>query len=300
MVFVPTSNSTRKGVIMAYFDNYKKPIEQTIRSRVSCRTYQDRLLTEDDKAKLLDFCQVIAHGLNGDKISFHFIEYDAANLKKRKLAGYGLFKNARSFIIGVIKKSDFHSISYGYAVEHLVLKATELGIGSCWMGDFDPYLIKDVPISEKQAIPALCLLGYVAGRRTFIEKTARLALGASKRKAWHKLFFQGDFTTQLVPEMAGPYKEPLELLRLAPSSGNTQPWRIVKNQRRNVFHFFKKVVNKRYETKNLHDIDIGIAMCHFELGALKNKLKGRWLREDPSLVKIPAETHYMISWTPQS
>jgi nitroreductase len=287
------------GSFMVYFEYFKKPIEETIRKRVSCRTYQDRLLTEEDKKRLLDFCQKMTHGLHGEKISYQLIEHNAADLKKRKLVGYGLFRNARSFIVGIIERSDLHHLSYGYLMEHVVLKATELGLGTCWAGDFHPYLIKNIPVSDHQTIPAICLVGYAAVKRTLIEKAARLAIQASRRKDWNKSFFEGDFKTPLTPETAGSYAEPLELLRLAPSSGNTQPWRVVKEKGGDVFHFFKKVINKRYEKKKLHDIDIGIAMCHFKMGAAKNRLTGAWRKTEHKIPDVPAGTIYIVSWTPK-
>jgi len=282
---------------MSYLDCYQEPIVQIVRTRVACRTYEDRLLTEEDKEKLLAFCDTVARGLHGEKIKFHLIEHNVDDLKEKKLAGYGLFKNARNFIAGIIDTSDFHHVSFGYAMEHVVLKATELGLGTCWAGDFDQYLIKDITINDNQIIPAVCLVGYAAAKRTFIEKAARFAIRASKRKEWKRLFFNGAFKTPLAYENTGTYAEPLELLRLAPSAGNTQPWRIVKEKDRNVFHFFKEVVNKRYEQKRLHDIDIGIAMCHFELGAAQRRLPGGWSKIEHKIADMPKGTSYVISWT---
>jgi nitroreductase len=285
-----------EGVDMSHLENYNKPIDETIKSRVSCRTYQDRLMNEGDKAALLEFCRTINHGLHDEKIVFHLIEYSLTDLKKRKLAGYGIFKNARSFIMGIIEKSEFHNISYGFALEHMVLKATEMGLSTCWIGDFDPYLIKDVPLTSEQAIPAICVIGYAAYKKSLIEKTTRFVLKASRRKDWSKLFFDGNFQTPLTHDSAGRYTEALELLRLAPSSGNTQPWRVVKDKAGGVFHFYKKVAKRRYEKMKLQDIDIGIAMCHFEFGVTRNKLHGRWQRKDPDMQNIPRNTHYMVSW----
>jgi nitroreductase len=278
---------------LAYFD---RPIEKTIGARVSCRTYEDRLLDDKDKEKLLSFCEVLNTGLKGEKIKYTIAEFNAEELKNRKISAYGLIKNARSFIIGVIDKSDSYNMSYGYVMEHLVLKAAELGIGTCWAGYYDPYVIKDVKIDEDQAIPAVIIVGYASDQQTLLEKIARFVIRASRRHDWDKQFFLGDFTTSLSMGEAGPYSEALELLRLAPSSGNTQPWRIVKERNKNIYHFFKKVVNQGYEEIKLHDIDIGIAMCHFELGAAKNGLKAHWTREDPLIPELPGKITYMMSW----
>lgn len=281
---------------MSYLEYFGKPIDETIRARVSCRTYEDKLLTDLHKQQLLDFCKVMNKGVAGEKVRYQLVEFSAQELKEQKIAGYVLFKNARSFIVGTIDKSEFCHASYGYVMEHVVLKASELGLGTCWAGYFDPYLIKKVQVRESQTVPAICLVGYTARRKTIRERIARFAIRASKRQAWNRHFFLNDFNTALTREAAAQYAEPLELLRRAPSAGNTQPWRIVMEKDRQVFHFFKKVVQKRYEQRKLHDIDIGIAMCHLELGAAKNGLRGRWGRLEHPIADLPDRTSYIISW----
>ncbi|MBE0433909.1 hypothetical protein IBX73_10660 [candidate division WOR-3 bacterium] len=281
---------------MSYPEYYEKPIEETIRRRVSCRTYENRLLDEQDKERLVEFYGRLRQGLHGEKITFHLTEHRVEDLKGRRLGGYILFRNARSSIAGVIEKSEYQCLNCGYLGEHVVLKATELGLGTCWAGYYDPYLIKDLNVAENQIVPAILFVGYAAEKRSLVERVARFAIRASVRQPWDKLFFKGDFEHTLTREAAGPYAGALEMLRLAPSSGNTQPWRIVKEKDENVFHFFKKVVLARYEKKNLHDIDLGIAMCHFELGALNTGLQGTWEQHEHTLSTTPAGVHYVMTW----
>ena len=275
---------------------FTKPIDETVRKRTSCRTYDDRLLNEKDKRELLDFGGKVNKGIWNENIQYRLIEFSVEELKERKMSAYGLFKNLRSFVAGVIDKSNFYHMSYGYAMEHIVLKATELGLGTCWAGYFDPHAIESINIEENQIIPAIILIGYAAEERTVKEKIARFAIRASRRHDWNKVFFLRDFGSPLSNDVAGPYTEALELLRLAPSAGNTQPWRVVKDHDKHTYHFFKKVVNPNYEKKKLHDMDIGIAMCHFELGAAKNGQNGKWKRTEPQLTELPKNTIYMVSW----
>ena len=281
---------------MSYLHFFAEPIDETIKKRTSCRTYQDRLLGDNDKKKLLDFGRQVDRGLWGEKIAYQLLEFSVDELKAKKMSTYGLFKNLRSFVAGVIDKTDSHHVSYGYTMEHIVLKATELGLGTCWAGYFDPVAIEGINIEDNQTIPAIILIGYPAEERTVKEKIARFAIRASKRHDWSKLFFNANFSNRLSRASAEPYAEALELLRLAPSAGNTQPWRILKDQNKHTYHFYKKVVNPSYEGKKLHDMDIGIAMCHFELGAAKNGLTGKWERINPQLTGLPKNTIYMVSW----
>jgi nitroreductase len=283
-------------VLVPYFEKYKKPIQEIIESRVSCRTFQNRSLEDRDKERLMAFCENIQEGLKGEKIIFHLVEHGKDDLKGMKLTYYGLFKNERNFIVGITERSDFAYVSFGYAFEHVVLKATELGLGTCWLGYFNPYLIRDVVITENQIIPAICAVGYPAERPTFKEKVARFAIRASRRHDWEKLFFDEDFMVPLTKQAAGKYAGPLEYLRLAPSSGNTQPWRVVKQSDRKVFHFFKHIVSDRYEKKHLHDIDLGIAMCHFELGCAEQEIYGAWEVLEHGVADIPAKATYITTW----
>ncbi|KPK72629.1 hypothetical protein AMJ87_04145 [candidate division WOR_3 bacterium SM23_60] len=257
------------------------------------------LLASEDKEQLCRFWTNVFSGLNKESMQYHLVEYDRAFLKGKKLAGYGLFKNPRTSIVGVIEKSDTCCISFGYLMEHVVLKATEIGLGTCWLGDFDPYVTQDIAVTQKQIIPAVCLVGYAAEQPTLKEKLARFAIRASRRRPWSQLFFDGSFSTPLVEDKAGHYAEPLELLRLAPSARNAQPWKVVKEYGKNVFHFYKQIMIPRCEKKKLHDIDLGIAMCHFELGCAKNKLNGHWQMTGPQFKDIPANTHYILTWMDQ-
>jgi len=76
---------------------------------------------------------------------------------------------------------------------------------------------------------------------------------------------------------AGRYREALALVRLAPSASNKQPWRVLYESKKNVFHFFLKR-SRQYKImgiSHLQDIDLGIAMSHFEMAARELALQGK-------------------------
>jgi nitroreductase len=102
--------------------------------------------------------------------------------------------------------------------------------------------------------------------------------------------------TPLTPEYVKKYSDSLEMVRLAPSSGNTQPWRVFFDETKNEFHFFKKSISKRYELRGLHDIDMGIAISHFELMSLQNGLSGSWLKHSKENVGSIDDMHYIMTW----
>lgn len=64
---------------------------------------------------------------------------------------------------GAIRKTDFHLIDIGIAVEHFVLQATGLGLGTCWIGWFDEAKAKDVlRVSGDKKVEIVLALGYPA------------------------------------------------------------------------------------------------------------------------------------------
>jgi nitroreductase len=64
---------------------------------------------------------------------------------------------------GTLRRTDFHLIDIGIAGEHLVLRAAELGLGTCWIGWFDEAKAKkalDVPAGKR--IEIMLAMGYPA------------------------------------------------------------------------------------------------------------------------------------------
>jgi hypothetical protein len=129
--------------------------------------------------------------------------------------------------------------------------------------------------------------------------------GASRRLPWGKLFFNYIFSEPLLRWEAGEYTLPLEMLRLAPSASNKQPWRVISYNQYWRFYLQRTPGYRKDPIKlvlglcDLQRLDMGIAMCHFELTAKELGLKGEWVVEE-TLVKYPYElTKYVVSWVAQ-
>ncbi len=56
---------------------------------------------------------------------------------------------------------EYYQIDIGIAMEHMVLKATELGLGTCWIGWFSEEKVKSIlDIPNKIKVSALLAVGY--------------------------------------------------------------------------------------------------------------------------------------------
>lgn len=62
---------------------------------------------------------------------------------------------------GAVKGISYHQIDLGIALEHMVLRATELGLGTCWIGWFKEKNIKRIlQLPGTWKIISLLALGY--------------------------------------------------------------------------------------------------------------------------------------------
>jgi nitroreductase len=266
-----------------------------IRSRTSCRTFKPAPLSPADKRSLEVFIRENNGGLEGERIPLTIIEKEAG--KKPMRLDYGVIKGHSAYIMGASKVSIDSRVNYGYIVEKVVLKATEMNIGTCWVGYFDAeYFNADIKIGNGYEIPSIVVVGYPTETPSLLDKVVRFSTKAAKRLTWDALFFNYRSQTAISPESVEKYSDSLEMVRLAPSSGNTQPWRVFFDETANEFHFYKKPVSRKYEAKGLHEIDIGIAMSHFELASMYKGLSGGWIRYTEESVKVMGDLSYIATW----
>lgn len=65
----------------------------------------------------------------------------------------------------------------------------------------------------------------------------------------------------------------------------------------NQYHFHMKedmAYNTAFKNIRIQNLDMGIAMCHFELAAVELGLKGVWKMEKPVLAA--GDLVYIVSW----
>lgn len=123
----------------------------------------------------------------------------------------------------------------------------------------------------------------------------RKAIKADERLPFEELFFDGSFDVPLTKDIAGRLAEPLEMVRLAPSAVNKQPWRVVVAD--NTAHFYlKRSKGFGHDGKlDMQMIDMGIALFHFAITAMENNLSTSFVQDDPQLA-LGSEVEYVASY----
>lgn len=282
---------------------FHKPVADIIRQRKSIRSYTDKPIEEEKKDALKNFLSANTIGPFGTKSRFVFITADDQDKEALKgLVTYGMIKNPMGFIIGAVEKKSHNMEDFGYLMEKNILMATNLGLGTCWLGGTfnSSGFARKIALQDNEIIPAVTPAGYAVPKMKVIDSIIRGASSADNRKSWHQLFFTNE--KPLFTEEAGDYATPLEMVRLAPSANNFQPWRVIKEPNADIYHFYikRKPALKQLQNfvgkSDLQRLDIGIAMCHFELAADENGLKGTWKVHDPRLGGMTDKLDYTASW----
>ncbi len=260
-----------------------------IRARRSVRTFSGEALKEEDFERIAAFAKE-ADNPYGLEIEWLFFGAKDAGLSSPVIVGED------KYIAGKTARVPHAEEAFGYSFERIVLFAQSAGVGTTWIaGTMDRSLFeKAVSLGEGEVMPCVSPLGYPAKKMSVRETVMRKGIKADSRFAFTDLFFSGSFERPLTPGNAGKWQTPLEAVRLAPSAVNKQPWRAVVNG--DTVHFYEKCNKSKAEGEwDIQKIDMGIALCHFELTARECGLPVSFFIENPG-ISCPADTFYIASY----
>lgn len=209
-------------------------MKELMEKRHSVRQYENKKI-EDEKRKIL--CELIEKinlesGLN---IQACFDEPEAFNTF---MAHYGKFENVENYVALIGKKNNDEKI--GYYGQQIVLKAQELELNTCWVAM--TYGKGKAKVNKEKGEKIYCVLALGYGKTQGV---------AHKSKSPEEV-------SNISENSPTWFKEGVEAALLAPTAMNQQKFKFLLEG--------EKVVAKPgigFYTK----IDLGIAKCHFELGA---------------------------------
>jgi nitroreductase len=138
---------------------------EAIIRRHSVRSFAEREVSKDVLLKLLEAARLAPSARNSQP--WHFVVVTDQDKKERiaESGRWGRFiSKAPAVVVGCgdrEKSPKWFAVDVSIALEHIVLKATEEGLGSCWIGSFDEKIVKEVlGIPERYSVVALIALGY--------------------------------------------------------------------------------------------------------------------------------------------
>jgi len=124
-------------------------IFEAIEDRQSVRKYTGESISKEDLTKLLKAARKAPSAKNLQP--WEFIVITKNNLKKELIEDFhnqAFIADAGAIIIGITKDSKWADVDLAIAMDHLSLAATELGLGTCWLGAF-----KEDKLKEKLEVP---------------------------------------------------------------------------------------------------------------------------------------------------
>ena len=259
-------------------------IIEAIRQRRSVRSFDGRPLTAEQTDELMQTARNTYDPFGGN-VSIQIRNFDIKGTFKP--GTYGTIKDAATFFLLGIGDGENAALSAGFRFEQVVLKAWQMGLGTCWIAatfkgsDFD----RGITWPDGQQLRVICPVGTAVGQ-TLRERLTRTVMGSKNRKPYGELFFDRDFRHPLNPDSR--FGQALEMLRLAPSSTNSQPWRALVDG--DTVHFY-------YLPKSAASVlDCGIGLCHFWETEHYSHHTGTF-KKSTSAPTPPANWRYLISYT---
>lgn len=227
---------------------------EAIDLRHSRRGYLGTPIAKESIAELVKAIELynMASGL-----SIQFVE-DGREAFRGFTMAYGMFSGVRSYIAIVGKTSDEHlKEKAGYYGERLVLLATKLGLGTCWVGGTFNKSRCSCTVHQDESLVLLILVGNVEAKKGFKEN-AIYRLAHRGTKPVEKLYVSDT-------EVPDWFLEGMKAVQKAPSAVNLQPV---------LFLYQHGIVSAEVkEPTHLQLVDLGIAKAHFEIGAGRGRFE---------------------------
>jgi nitroreductase len=168
------------------------PVRDAIAQRVSCRAYQPTLVPQDMLLQILEAARLAPSACNQQPWRFAVVcDRDL----RRRIVEEGFLPGIKMtwaidapvhVVIGMERSFMTHQLAasvsgvnypwvdIGIAGEHLVLAATELGLGTCWIGWIKPRVVAKIvawPMSVKPVV--VITVGYASDPDTGMPPTSR-------------------------------------------------------------------------------------------------------------------------------
>jgi nitroreductase len=138
---------------------------ETIRDRRSIRTYKGERIPKDKLDKLLETARLAPSAANRQVWKFIVVEDEQIKNQLVTACNNQAFVGTASQVIAGIgdPAQKWHQVDLAIALEHLVLEAVELGLGTCWIGAFNEDEVKKIlKIPQDKKVVALLTVGVPA------------------------------------------------------------------------------------------------------------------------------------------
>ena len=145
---------------------------ELVKIRYSCRAYQSLGVEKEKLDYILECVRFAPSAVNKQPWRFHIVNGEDEKAKLQQCYNRDWFKTAPLYIVASILHDEewvradgkhHGDIDIAIAVEHLCLAATEQGLATCWVCNFDSVMCKELFALPENEEPAVIIpLGYAA------------------------------------------------------------------------------------------------------------------------------------------
>lgn len=248
---------------------------EAIKNRRSTRSFYTQAVESDIIKYLKDFSETLEVPFEHDiKVAF----FKAQPNKKL----YTMM-DAPADNMAFLADTDYISISKaGFIGELMILKATELGLATCWFGHYHQATLNEyLPHLKENDVKARWSYGKgpVKGKRVIcispLGKWKNKGLRLIDRMQEKTISFKRKEISDLLVEqrvLDDDLSYALDLARKAPSAGNGQFWRFEVSEDLNSIKVYMPVGYKHLKWEH-PNVDIGITASHLWLGLKTRGIK---------------------------
>lgn len=225
-------------------------IQEAIEARHSVRAYTGQPLATD----VVEVLEEKIRELN-EKGHLHMqLIRNETKAFQGKLAKYGKFRGVNDYIVMAGQKADDLDERIGYYGEQLVLLAQTLGLNTCWVGLSYSKVPGTYVLEAGEVIKAYIAIGYgeTQGVSHKIKSVEQVSNANDLTPSW---FRQGVEAALLAPTAVNQQKFFFEYI----PARDGKPVRVLAKRNFSLIGFTQ--------------MDLGIAKCHFEIGAGKENFE---------------------------
>lgn len=228
------------------------PLTDVIYRRRSVRAYKTDTIDAATLSDLRVYMDQLVPLIPGTKVEGRIIPTSHGNFMQKWKTPH--------FIAIFSDNTDEGLINVGFMYQQVDLYAQSLGLGTCWVGLGSVTDAEPVPEGIKLAV--------------------MMAIGIPDDVPERS---PADFKRKAAKEMTDQPDERLEVLRLAPSATNSQPWFVTHEG--DMLHIWREELGliKQRTLGRMNKIDMGIGLCHLYVA---NPTTFRfWREENPPTLK---------------
>lgn len=250
-----------------------------LKNRKSTREYKRKEVNQAVLNELIEYSKVLESGSGDGNIKFSLYRdgesvYEALKGK----GGYAgvMIESPHYISLEILNDTEKSIIEGSYAMESLITKATELGLGTCWISieNVDENT-KNKVLNNGNKVNYLLAVGYPAAKNPFEEEAV------SCRLSIEEIVYKDEIgkNIELDEIEHRGLSDLFYYIRFAPSSYNNQPWRFVLKEDR-------VILTLLCNDDKCSLIDAGIIMYYFENMVKSIGINGEWTLINQDNIKV--------------